>query len=92
VTPLSIELLMQSNINFNQFYWCKKEKKEETKIEINQENKTELDVREEAKRLIDSISHEIIVISKIKELADKGDKKANKVLSIAKEKIKTLNN
>ena len=83
---------MQSNINFNLFFCYKKEKKEETKIEINQENKTELDVREEAKRLIDSISHEIIVISKIKELADKGDKKANKVLSIAKEKIKTLNN
>lgn len=79
-------------LNINRFCSCKKEKREETTIKVNQENIAELDVIKEGKRLINSISQERATISKLKELADKGDTNARNVLSLMVENIKDINN
>ena len=88
VTLINVLVLL----NINLFCSCKKEKREEPTIKANQENIAELDVIKEGKRLTDSISQERAAISKLKELADKGDANARKYLSLVVENIKDINN
>ena len=88
VTLINVLVLL----NINLFCSCKKEKREEATIKANQENIAELDVIKEGKRLTDSISQERAAISKLKELADKGDANARKYLSLVVENIKDINN
>jgi hypothetical protein len=87
VTLLNVLVLL----NINLFCSCKKEKREEATIKANQENIAELDVIKEGKRLTDSISQERAAISKLKELADKGDNNAGVYLSFVVENIKAIN-
>ena len=88
VTLLNLLVLL----NIDRFCCCKKEKTtEKAKEEEDQENKTELNIEEEGKRLIDSVSEAKSAIVKIKKLKDKGEKKAGEFLEIVAEKIKEIN-
>ena len=88
VTLLNLLVLL----NIDRFCCCKKKKTtEETKKEEDQENKTELNIEEEGKRLLASISQEKSAISKIKVLADQGNYDANKLLLTITENIKEIN-
>ena len=88
VTSLNLLVLL----NIDRFCCCKKEKTtEKAKEEEDQENKTELNIEEEGKRLIDSVSEAKSAIVKIKKLKDKGEKKAGEFLEIVAEKIKEIN-
>ena len=88
VTSLNLLVLL----NIDRFCCCKKEKTtEKAKEEEDQENKTELSIEEEGKRLIDSVSEAKSAIVKIKKLKDKGEKKAGEFLEIVAEKIKEIN-
>ena len=88
VTSLNLLVLL----NIDRFCCCKKEKTtEKAKEEEDQENKTELNIEEEGKRLIDSVSEAKSAIVKIKKLKDKGEKKAGEFLEIVAENIKEIN-
>lgn len=88
VTSLNLLVLL----NIDRFCCCKKKKTtEKAKEEEDQENKTELSIEEEGKRLFDFISQEKSAILKIKELADQGNKDAEKLLEIVIQRIKEIN-